>query len=180
RRARAAAAVRGGEPRAVVGRGGEPRAQARDRRAERGPRNVGDGGAARAHGERRRTGRARDAAVPPAVAMTVRAGFVSRMGAFVVDAAIVAVVRRTTVWILEGTAETLRKFAPPVDLGSFVLGLAPLLIAIYLVAFWAVLGQTPGKWLLGVKIVATGGGPVGLRRALVRLVGYVVSAIPCY
>jgi len=112
--------------------------------------------------------------------MTVRAGFVSRMGAFVVDAAIVAVVLRTTVWILEGTAETLRKFAPPVDLGSFVLGLAPLLIAIYLVAFWAVLGQTPGKWLLGVKIVATGGGPVGLRRALVRLVGYVVSAIPCY
>jgi uncharacterized RDD family membrane protein YckC len=112
--------------------------------------------------------------------MTQRAGFVSRMGAFVVDAAIVAVVLRTTVWILEGAASTLRRFAPPVDLGRLVIGFAPLLIAIYLVAFWALLGQTPGKWLLGVKVVAQGGAPIGFRRALVRLGGYVVSAIPCY
>jgi len=112
--------------------------------------------------------------------MTQRAGFVSRMGAFVVDAAIVSVALATTVSILRGAADTLRRFAPPIDLGGLVLGLTPVLIAIYLVAFWALLGQTPGKWLLGVKVVAVGGGPIGLRRSLVRLVGYVVSAIPCY
>jgi len=112
--------------------------------------------------------------------MNARAGVVSRLGAFVVDAVIVAVSLRTTVWILEGTAHTLRKFAPPVDLGALVLAMAPLVIAIYNVAFWTVLGQTPGKWLLGVKIVAAGGAPVGLRRSLVRLVGYLLSALPCY
>jgi len=112
--------------------------------------------------------------------MNPRAGFVSRLGAFVVDAVIVAVSLRTTVWILEGTAHTLRKFAPPVDLGALVLAIAPLVVAIYNVAFWTVLGQTPGKWLLGVKIVAADGGPIGLRRSLVRLLGYLVSALPCY
>lgn len=112
--------------------------------------------------------------------MSPRAGFVSRLGAFVADAVILAVAVRTTVWILGGTARVLRRFAPPVDLGALLLATAPLVVAIYFVAFWTVLGQTPGKWLLGVKIVAPGGAPIGFRRSLVRLVGYVLSALPCY
>jgi uncharacterized RDD family membrane protein YckC len=31
-----------------------------------------------------------------------------------------------------------------------------------------------------VKIVAAGGAPIGFRRSVVRLVGYVLSALPCY
>ena len=112
--------------------------------------------------------------------MNTRAGLVSRTGAFAVDAVILAVSLRLTAWILTGTAHALRRFAPPVDLGALVLASTPLVVAIYLVTFWTVLGQTPGKWLLGVKVVAKGGGPVGLRRSLVRLVGYVLSALPCY
>jgi uncharacterized RDD family membrane protein YckC len=112
--------------------------------------------------------------------MTPRAGFVSRLGAFGVDAVILALSLRSTAWILAGTARTLRRFAPPVDLGALLLAGTPLVVAIYLVAFWTVLGQTPGKWLLGVKVVANGGGPIGLRRSLVRLFGYLVSALPCY
>ena len=112
--------------------------------------------------------------------MNTRAGLVSRTGAFAMDAVILAVGLRMTAWILTGTAHALHRFAPPVDLGALVLASTPLVIATYLVTFWTVLGQTPGKWLMGVKVVAKGGGPIGLRRSLVRLVGYLVSALPCY
>jgi uncharacterized RDD family membrane protein YckC len=112
--------------------------------------------------------------------MTQRAGFVSRLAAFGVDAAIEAVTLRTTSWILEGAARNLGRFAPPINLGSLIFASAPLLVAIYFVAFWTLLGQTPGKWLLGVKVVAKGGAPIGFRRSVMRLVGYVVSAIPLY
>ena len=110
--------------------------------------------------------------------MNTRAGLVSRTAAFAVDAVILAVSLRMTAWILTGTAHALHRFAPPINLGALVLASTPLVVAIYFVAFWTVLGQTPGKWLLGVKVVAKGGGPVGLRRSLVRLFGYLVSALP--
>ena len=112
--------------------------------------------------------------------MNTRAGLVSRTAAFAADAVILAVSLRMTAWILTGTAHALHRFAPPINLGALVLASTPLVVAIYLVAFWTVLGQTPGKWLLGVKVVAQGGGPIGLRRSLVRLFGYLVSALPCY
>jgi len=112
--------------------------------------------------------------------MIRRAGFVSRTGAFAVDAGLLTASLRATAWVLGQTAHVLRRFAPPIDLGALLLAIGPLLAAIYFVAFWSVLGQTPGKLLFGVKVVATGGGPVGFRRSLIRLVGYVVSALPCY
>jgi uncharacterized RDD family membrane protein YckC len=112
--------------------------------------------------------------------MIARAGFVSRAGAYVLDAALVTAGLRTTVWLLEGAARALRWFAPPFQVRPLLAAIMPLLVAIYLVAFWTLGGRTPGKWLLGIRVVVVGGGPVGLRRALLRLVGYVVSAIPCY
>jgi uncharacterized RDD family membrane protein YckC len=113
--------------------------------------------------------------------MIARAGFVSRAGAYALDAAVLTVGLRTTVWLLEGAARALRWFAPPFAVRPLLAAILPLLVSIYLVAFWTLGGgRTPGKWLLGIKVVAAGGGPVGLRRALVRLIGYVVSALPCY
>jgi len=112
--------------------------------------------------------------------MMPRAGFVSRMGAFAVDAIVMTLAMRGTVWILHAAGHVLRRFAPPVNIASLLLAIGPLLAAIYLVAFWTLLGQTPGKILFGLKIVTQGDAPVGFRRSLVRLVGYVVSALPCY
>jgi uncharacterized RDD family membrane protein YckC len=112
--------------------------------------------------------------------MIPRAGFVSRMGAFAADAIIMTLAMRGTVWILQAAGHVLRRFAPPVNVASLLLAIGPLLTAIYLVAFWTLLGQTPGKILFGLKIVTQGDAPVGFRRSLVRLVGYVVSALPCY
>lgn len=112
--------------------------------------------------------------------MNARAGFVSRMAAFSVDAIVMTAALRSAVWILHAARHTLRRFAPPVNMASLLLAIGPLLAAMYLLAFWALLGQTPGKWLLGVKIVTKGGTPIGFRRSLIRLVGYLVSALPCY
>ena len=112
--------------------------------------------------------------------MIARAGFVSRMAAFSADAIIMTLALRGTVWILHAATHVLRRFAPPVNIASLLLAIGPALAAIYLLAFWTLLGQTPGKWLLGVKIVTQAGAPIGFRRSLVRLGGYVVSALPCY
>jgi uncharacterized RDD family membrane protein YckC len=112
---------------------------------------------------------------------TERAGAVSRLGAFFVDALILSVSVRSVAWLLRGAARMLGRFAPPIDLSAVLLALGPLIVTVYLVAFWATIGQTPGKWLLGIRVVPVEGARrLSVGRALLRLVGYVVSALPCY
>jgi uncharacterized RDD family membrane protein YckC len=116
----------------------------------------------------------------PAVATPFRAGFVSRLVAYVVDALLLALGLRTTQWLLEGMARNLRRLAPPIDLSAIVLAAWPLVIVAYLVAFWTTLGYTPGKWLVGLRVVSLGGGRVRFGQALLRVAGYALSALPCY
>jgi len=73
-----------------------------------------------------------------------------------------------------------RRFAPPFSLGKLLFVSAPVIVSLYNVIFWWLRGQTPGKWLLGLRIVALGGGKVGLGRAVIRFVGYLLSALPFY
>jgi len=61
-----------------------------------------------------------------------------------------------------------------------VLASVPFVSAAFHVTFWRLYGQTPGKWLMGIKVVSLGGGPITVARALVRFVGYLVSALPFY
>jgi uncharacterized RDD family membrane protein YckC len=117
---------------------------------------------------------------PPPPIDVERAGGVSRLAAFVVDASILAVVLQTTAWLLGASARMLGRFAPPVDLRTVLLAVAPLMVAIYQIAFWMARGQTPGKWLLGIRIVPLEGGRLTFRRALLRFLGYLISALPCY
>lgn len=118
--------------------------------------------------------------VAPLPATHRRAGIVTRLAAAVVDAIILFACLRGTVWFFEAAARVLRRFAPPVDLPTVLLAIAPVLVAAYHVLFWRLGGQTPGKWLLGVKVVAQGGGRLTLLRAIVRVVGYLLSALPLY
>ena len=55
--------------------------------------------------------------------------------------------------------------------------LALVISIIYVIGFWTWRGQTPGKMFLGVKIVKTDGSPIGIGRAILRYIGYFVSAI---
>jgi len=59
-------------------------------------------------------------------------------------------------------------------LGPVVLALG----AVYYVYHWGVKGATPGKRLLGLKVVAEDGSePIGLSRAAVRVLGYLLSGL---
>ena len=116
----------------------------------------------------------------PVLGLGQRAGAVTRLAAFFADAVVIAVCLRSAAWLLAGTARVLGHFAPPVNLKRLVLALAPLLIAVYNVAFWRTIGQTPGKWLMGIKVVPVEGGRLRLGRAVIRLAGYLVSALPFY
>ena len=53
----------------------------------------------------------------------------------------------------------------------------PLIGASYFVGFWTWRGQTPGKMAVGICVVRSDGSPIGLGKALLRYVGYHVSAI---
>ena len=48
---------------------------------------------------------------------------------------------------------------------------------IYIIGFWTWRGQTPGKMVMGIKIIKTDGSPIGIGRAILRYVGYLVSTI---
>jgi len=118
-------------------------------------------------------------ATPPDAAGR-RAGFVTRFAAGIADAVILFVLLRGTVWLLHASANMLRRFAPPVDLATLVIFSAPFLVALYNVGFWRLRGQTPGKWLLGIRVTPVGGGKLVVGQALLRLVGYLFSALPFY
>jgi uncharacterized RDD family membrane protein YckC len=118
--------------------------------------------------------------VAPFPGATLRAGVITRLAAVAIDVIILFACLRGTVWFIQVTDRVLRRFAPPVDVGTVIVAIAPLIVGAYHVLFWRFGGQTPGKWLLGVKVVAQGGGRVSLLRALVRLVGYLLSALPLY
>lgn len=57
--------------------------------------------------------------------------------------------------------------------------MANLIGALAVLLFWAERQATPGKMLLGLRIVDAGdGGPPGMRALVLRYVGYLVSALP--
>jgi uncharacterized RDD family membrane protein YckC len=48
---------------------------------------------------------------------------------------------------------------------------------VYFLFFWVVAGFTPGKGLLGLRIVRADGRPVTIAPALARFIGYFISAL---
>jgi uncharacterized RDD family membrane protein YckC len=109
-----------------------------------------------------------------------RAGFVTRLAALIADAIILWGALRGTVSLLLLADHALRRFAPPFSLGKLLLVCAPVVASLYHIICWSFRGQTPGKWLLGLRVVALGGGKVGLGRAAIRFCGYLLSALPFY
>jgi uncharacterized RDD family membrane protein YckC len=120
---------------------------------------------------------------------SARAGFVSRLAAFFIDALILTFSIRSAAWLLLATGKALGRFAPPWNPRAILVALVPAIAAIYNILFWTISGQTPGKWLLGLRVVALNERPreatgirhgLSLTRATLRLLGYVVSAMPLY
>lgn len=47
----------------------------------------------------------------------------------------------------------------------------------YFIVFWMLVGQTPGKMLMGVRVVSMNGRPLSFFQAVRRLIGYYISML---
>lgn len=124
------------------------------------------------------------------------AGFVSRLIAFAIDAVIISFTIGAVTWFISvtatvlqlrsflgfslssipGSAEFIDALFGPVTASVFV----AFVIISYQVFFIAFAGQTPGKALLGLRVVSLDGKRLGYGKAILRLAGYVVSGLPVY
>ena len=118
------------------------------------------------------------------------AGFFSRFEAFVVDLVILSIFQ------LVGSAfiQTIIKFFRLTGLITrvqtwlenstfdLVAGttIFSLFVIFYFVFFWTLVGFTPGKAILGLKVVRKDGERVSFFRALLRFFAYWISAIPLF
>jgi uncharacterized RDD family membrane protein YckC len=114
------------------------------------------------------------------------AGFVSRLIAFITDAALISLTLAASAWLIN-TANAIFQIEDLIILSrleglrlAIAGGLTTLYVVGYNVLFWALAGQTPGQRLLGLRVLTTGGQKPSLWHALWRLLGYFVSALPLY
>ena len=119
------------------------------------------------------------------------AGFISRLLAYIIDVTIIVLVISLTTWFLSVTATMLQlkqimgwllNFLPSIK--SLLSGLfsptalfiyAFIFIVIYNTFFISIAGQTPGKALMGIRVVPLVGGKVSIWRAFLRYLGYYLS-----
>jgi uncharacterized RDD family membrane protein YckC len=117
------------------------------------------------------------------------AGFFSRWAAFVLDRFIAFGIAFVILLVLDYFAnlfhfeewlESLSQRAmvtAALALVVLTLGIYLLVSTVYDIGFWLLSGQTPGKRVLGVRVMRADGTRLKLGNALVREVGYWVSAI---
>jgi uncharacterized RDD family membrane protein YckC len=117
------------------------------------------------------------------------AGFISRAIAFVVDIVVMSVAVLAAVALLQALlgfftlygliGQRVVQSSPFREIVVVVIALIGVGVAVgYPVVFWVLLGQTPGKLLMGVRIARTNGKQLTIGRALLRYLGYWLSAIP--
>jgi uncharacterized RDD family membrane protein YckC len=118
------------------------------------------------------------------------AGIVSRTIAFFIDLVLIAVTGILIVAVLGLLRQFFvgSGFGEALGLGdvlgwalSLAAGLATGTLAlVYTVSFWSLNGITPGKALLGLQVLRSDGQRLTVRRALLRYVGYFLSALPLF
>ena len=112
------------------------------------------------------------------------AGFVSRLIAFSIDIAIIFVTLILIGWLLEAMSNIFRFGILDSVSSAFqilVTGVTILLLSAgYYIFFWTLIGKTPGKFLLGLRVVSRSGRPITFWQALRRYVGYYLSALTMY
>jgi uncharacterized RDD family membrane protein YckC len=104
------------------------------------------------------------------------AGFVTRLFAYMIDALIVTAILATTTAVAGFMLEYSNAGQLTERIVIFsVLAFGVLFYLFYYVGLWLLIGQTPGKWIMGVRIVRTDGGRLKFGNAVRRLVGYWLS-----
>jgi uncharacterized RDD family membrane protein YckC len=114
---------------------------------------------------------------------TLYAGFWIRLLAYIVDSLIVAIPIVIVAYVvLLGSGQSLNELATsPSDPRIGAIRLVAILVsAAYFGFFWS-LGSTPGMRLFGLRVVDSNSRrTIGLGRALLRYVGFLISGVCCY
>jgi uncharacterized RDD family membrane protein YckC len=113
------------------------------------------------------------------------AGFVTRLAARLVDQGIIALINFVVMigveWVLRILVERQLLFGweqvPLPVLSGIAAGVYTLISFGYDIAFWTLAGQTPGKRLMGVRVVRTDGQRLRFGGALLRRLGYLLSGL---
>jgi uncharacterized RDD family membrane protein YckC len=119
------------------------------------------------------------------------AGFVSRLVAFIVDLVIISI---TTTVVILGINEIITFFGIKIFFNRYISGavnaetinsIIRILVVIsyyvfsilYFAIFYSLVSYTPGKYLLGLRVVRTDGFRLGFWRSVARGVCYYLSAL---
>jgi uncharacterized RDD family membrane protein YckC len=109
------------------------------------------------------------------------AGFVTRLMAYLLDLVVLVALIALGGWLFVLVDDFIQSFFPEevdlISLSVLFAALIPILMILYYVGFWSLTGRTPGKWVLGLRVVGSDGEPPRLGRSFIRLFGYVVSAL---
>ncbi|HEX6697811.1 MAG TPA: RDD family protein [Solirubrobacteraceae bacterium] len=109
------------------------------------------------------------------------AGIVSRAVALAVDAGLLTAgfaVASGVFGLILSLFTAVEVSSPGAVLGAA--GLWSLVVAGYFVLFWTLAGETPGMRLMALRVIDARGDPPGFGRALVRLAGMILAAIPFF
>jgi uncharacterized RDD family membrane protein YckC len=110
------------------------------------------------------------------------AGFFSRFEAFIIDLILLSLSGVIAAWVIRQIISffQLKLFWDRLPVVLPITFFSTVYVLLYVLFFWTLLGYTPGKMLLGLKIVRRGGQRLTLGRSLLRFIGYWVSAIPLF
>ena len=104
-----------------------------------------------------------------------KVGFLIRAIALIIDGIIVSAINYAVLYF--GLREAIN-FANPQPLPTNLYLVSVAIGVIYYVGLWTIAnGQTLGKMIMGIKIIRTNGRRVNLGTAILRYVGYFISAI---
>jgi uncharacterized RDD family membrane protein YckC len=111
------------------------------------------------------------------------AGFISRLMAYMIDLGIIVIVLLVAGLMIE----IVTAIFPSILLDSnsfFQLALAFVAVlataAFYYIFFWTLMGKTPGKMLMGLRIVSLDGSRPTFWQSVRRFIGYFLSALLFY
>lgn len=121
------------------------------------------------------------------------AGFATRLVAFLIDITVLSTTIVAVSWFVNTTIKmmiggnTFRRIAEIVphfnQLYTFATNpvvhslVAVAFILSYYLFFWTIVGQTPGKYFMGVRIITMDGRHLKFRQSVLRYAGYYISAL---
>ncbi len=127
--------------------------------------------------------------IPPNVIRQPRpAGFFSRFEAFVIDLVILSIIQLVASAFIQTILRFFKltglvgRIQTLLDNTTLDIAIGSAIFALFVIGyysfFWSLVGYTPGKALLGLKVVRKNGAKLSFFRSLLRFFAYWISLIP--